>query len=166
MTEFSKSTGDFKSLSSVDLQVLALTYMMEVEKCGKAHIHAVPQHGSQATSSLAGGWYVPEPCRYGQRCTRSNCWYSHLEPSTAAKPETTHCTSGAQKTRVKPSMSAAVPKTQLPVKGTVDQATDQPVKKAPAVWGGGGTDAGWITPDNYKAAQKSIRTHEVGIFVS
>lgn len=31
MTEFSKKTGDYRSLSAVDLQLLALVYQMECE---------------------------------------------------------------------------------------------------------------------------------------
>lgn len=41
--EFSRKTGDFPSLSSVDLQVLALHYDLEKEGCGIDHIRRTPK---------------------------------------------------------------------------------------------------------------------------
>ena len=41
-TEFSKKTGDYKSLSAVDLRVLALTYQLEKEFCNTEHIKNEP----------------------------------------------------------------------------------------------------------------------------
>lgn len=41
--EFSRKTGDFQSLSSVDLQVLALHYDLEKEGCGIHHIRRTPK---------------------------------------------------------------------------------------------------------------------------
>ena len=38
VTEFSKQTGDYASLSAVDLRVLALTYQLEKEYVGTEHI--------------------------------------------------------------------------------------------------------------------------------
>uniref|UniRef100_T2M3I8 RNA-binding protein NOB1 n=1 Tax=Hydra vulgaris TaxID=6087 RepID=T2M3I8_HYDVU len=42
VSEFSKKTGDFKSLSAVDLRVIALTYQLEKEFCGVDHIRSEP----------------------------------------------------------------------------------------------------------------------------
>ncbi|KAI0226549.1 20S-pre-rRNA D-site endonuclease nob1 [Massospora cicadina] len=39
---FSKKTGDYATLSSVDLKVLALTYMVEKENCGVEHLRTEP----------------------------------------------------------------------------------------------------------------------------
>jgi RNA-binding protein NOB1 len=41
--EFSRKTGDFQSLSSVDLQVLALHFDLEKEGCGTDHIRRTPK---------------------------------------------------------------------------------------------------------------------------
>jgi RNA-binding protein NOB1 len=42
--EFSKKTGDFQSLSTVDLQVLALLYDLEQEGCGDmSHVRKIPK---------------------------------------------------------------------------------------------------------------------------
>ncbi|XP_054856109.1 RNA-binding protein NOB1 isoform X2 [Eublepharis macularius] len=42
VTEFSKKTGDYPSLSATDLQVLALTYQLEAEHVGVAHLKKEP----------------------------------------------------------------------------------------------------------------------------
>lgn len=42
MVEFSKKTGDFVSLSAVDLRVLALAYQLEKENVGAEHIRHEP----------------------------------------------------------------------------------------------------------------------------
>ncbi|XP_060109749.1 RNA-binding protein NOB1 [Heteronotia binoei] len=44
VTEFSKKTGDYPSLSATDLQVLALTYQLEAEHVGLAHLKKEPAH--------------------------------------------------------------------------------------------------------------------------
>ena len=41
--DFSRQTGDYQSLSSVDLQVLALHYDLEREGCGSNHIRRTPK---------------------------------------------------------------------------------------------------------------------------
>ncbi|KAM5138580.1 RNA-binding protein NOB1 [Mantella aurantiaca] len=42
VTEFSKKTGDYGSLSATDIKVLSLTYELEVEHVGKDHIRTEP----------------------------------------------------------------------------------------------------------------------------
>ena len=41
--EFSKKTGDYPSLSAVDIQVMALVYQLEKEHVGTDHIRTVPE---------------------------------------------------------------------------------------------------------------------------
>ena len=43
VVEFSKKTGDYPSLSSVDLHVMALVYQLEKEHVGTDHIRTVPE---------------------------------------------------------------------------------------------------------------------------
>ncbi|XP_074929910.1 RNA-binding protein NOB1 isoform X2 [Chelonoidis abingdonii] len=47
VTEFSKKTGDYPSLSATDLQVLALTYQLEAETVGVAHLKTEPEKKSK-----------------------------------------------------------------------------------------------------------------------
>ncbi|CAH1109687.1 unnamed protein product [Psylliodes chrysocephalus] len=42
ITEFSKKTGDYPSLSATDIKVMALTYQLEKEKIGTAHLRLEP----------------------------------------------------------------------------------------------------------------------------
>lgn len=42
VSEFAKKTGDFRSLSAVDLRVLGLTYQLEKEFCDAEHIKDEP----------------------------------------------------------------------------------------------------------------------------
>lgn len=42
MTEFSKKTGDYPSLSSTDIKVLALTYQLQLEHVGSQNLKAEP----------------------------------------------------------------------------------------------------------------------------
>ncbi|KAG7332952.1 hypothetical protein KOW79_003087 [Hemibagrus wyckioides] len=42
VTEFAKKTGDYPSLSATDIKVLALTYQLELENCGAAHLKKEP----------------------------------------------------------------------------------------------------------------------------
>lgn len=43
MTEFSKKTGDYPSLSATDIKVLALTYQLEQEHVGAGHLRKEPE---------------------------------------------------------------------------------------------------------------------------
>nr|CAG4637099.1 EOG090X07WR [Ceriodaphnia reticulata] len=43
VTEFSKKTGDYSTLSAIDIKVMALTYQLEVEANGSEHIKTEPK---------------------------------------------------------------------------------------------------------------------------
>ncbi len=58
VSTFAKRTGDFNSLSMPDIRVMALTYMLEVERNGLTNIKQLPhiiapRHVSKAKPSLA-----------------------------------------------------------------------------------------------------------------
>jgi RNA-binding protein NOB1 len=42
VTEFSKKTGDYRSLSAVDIKVMALAYQLEKQFVGTQHIKTEP----------------------------------------------------------------------------------------------------------------------------
>ncbi|XP_048371750.1 RNA-binding protein NOB1 isoform X1 [Sphaerodactylus townsendi] len=93
MTEFSKQTGDYPSLSAADLQVLALTYQLHVEHVGAAHLRTEPlrqvtlsttnQH-PEAPVHLA-GFYLPSKTKPPKREESPSLGASqgHLSPAGA-----------------------------------------------------------------------------------
>lgn len=52
VTEFSKKTGDYPSLSATDIKVLALTYQLELEHVGSQHLKKEPEVKVQMLLSL------------------------------------------------------------------------------------------------------------------
>nr|XP_015223717.1 PREDICTED: RNA-binding protein NOB1 isoform X1 [Lepisosteus oculatus] len=56
VTEFSKKTGDYPSLSATDIKVLALTYQLESEVLGVAHLKTEPEVKVEVCST----WRHPE----------------------------------------------------------------------------------------------------------
>ncbi|XP_069966803.1 RNA-binding protein NOB1 [Bactrocera oleae] len=68
--EFAKKTGDYASLSGIDIKVISLTYELEVDNVGSAHLRTEPVISKtiaskempeefQENAKLA-GWYNPE----------------------------------------------------------------------------------------------------------
>ncbi|KAG5329018.1 NOB1 protein, partial [Acromyrmex heyeri] len=69
VTEFSKKSGDYISLSATDLKVIALTYQLEKEKVGSAHLKEIPtiriiksitDKESRDDLKLPVGFYMPK----------------------------------------------------------------------------------------------------------
>ncbi|XP_038609815.1 RNA-binding protein NOB1 [Tachyglossus aculeatus] len=71
VTEFSKKTGDYPSLSATDLQVLALTYQLEAEHVGVAHLKKEPERKVHVSSVMqhpeapvhVAGFHLPSKAR-------------------------------------------------------------------------------------------------------
>ncbi|XP_022084009.1 RNA-binding protein NOB1-like [Acanthaster planci] len=51
ISEFAKKTGDYRSLSAVDLKVLALAYQLTKEHCGIEHLKLAPEKKVTLTSN-------------------------------------------------------------------------------------------------------------------
>ena len=74
VTDFSKKTGDYVSLSATDIKVIALTYMLEVRHVGSAeHLKKEPTmkksvefykpgSDSNPNSNNLAGFYKPDDC--------------------------------------------------------------------------------------------------------
>nr|XP_012148772.1 PREDICTED: RNA-binding protein NOB1 [Megachile rotundata] len=69
VTEFSKKTGDYASLSSTDIKVIALTYQLEKEKVGVDHLKSEPAvkriidtsvEKAEDLSKPLAGFYIPQ----------------------------------------------------------------------------------------------------------
>ncbi len=59
MSDFARKTGDYGSLSAVDLMVLAVTYDLEAEHCGTDHLNKEPKV-SKTTSFYNPSNAIPE----------------------------------------------------------------------------------------------------------
>ncbi|XP_017114453.1 RNA-binding protein NOB1 [Drosophila elegans] len=70
--EFAKRTGDYASLSGIDLKVISLTYELEADTVGTAHLRTEPvmaqtiaskekpEEMQDANNKRMVGWYMPE----------------------------------------------------------------------------------------------------------
>ncbi|XP_017012984.2 RNA-binding protein NOB1 [Drosophila takahashii] len=70
--EFAKRTGDYASLSGIDLKVISLTYELEADTVGTAHLRTEPvmaqtiaskekpEEMQDASNKRLVGWYMPE----------------------------------------------------------------------------------------------------------
>jgi hypothetical protein len=68
VTEFSKKTGDYPSLSATDIKVMALAYQLEKERVGTDHLKKEPQinrivtfthHLADESCKATAGFYSP-----------------------------------------------------------------------------------------------------------
>lgn len=81
VTEFSKKSGDYTSLSATDIKVIALTYQLEKEKVGTSHLKDAPtirtikpteDKSSGDDPKLPVGFYMPK------KRVKFNCFYIHI----------------------------------------------------------------------------------------
>jgi RNA-binding protein NOB1 len=65
VTEFSKKTGDYPSLSATDIRVLALAYEFEKQLVGTEHLNSAPvtvkksSEGSHKDETQIAGFHMP-----------------------------------------------------------------------------------------------------------
>jgi RNA-binding protein NOB1 len=59
VTEFSKKTGDYPSLSATDIKVMALAYQLEKERVGTDHLKKEPQFNRLVTFTH----HLPDECK-------------------------------------------------------------------------------------------------------
>ncbi|UYV74966.1 hypothetical protein LAZ67_12001917, partial [Cordylochernes scorpioides] len=70
VANFAKKTGDFQALSQTDIQVIALTYLLEKENVGTEHLREAPQVAKvgalKPESTKLPGWYDPTKGEEGE----------------------------------------------------------------------------------------------------
>lgn len=99
ITEFSKKTGDYPSLSATDIKVMALTYQLEKEKVGTDHLKNEPQinrlvsftHHLPHDAKITAGFYSPgkmDASGNGESCdTEINDLLGELTSLTCTKTD-------------------------------------------------------------------------------
>jgi len=100
IVEFSKKTGDFPTLSKVDLKVLALAYMLEVEvKGGSSHLRSNPVTAEITSNPANTQVYLPKT--NGEKSTEtpssSDSSASPSVPSQSADSDTTQASTSNSK---------------------------------------------------------------------
>ncbi|GCC27694.1 hypothetical protein chiPu_0006120 [Chiloscyllium punctatum] len=96
VTEFSKKTGDYPSLSATDIKVLALTYQLEVEFVGIGHLKKEPAQKVEVSTTLRhpeslidiAGFHLPSKHHSEQDCPKEDCSLS-LGSEEACHPSRT-----------------------------------------------------------------------------
>ncbi|XP_004468172.2 RNA-binding protein NOB1 [Dasypus novemcinctus] len=86
VTEFSKKTGDYPSLSATDIQILALTYQLEAEFVGVSHLKQEPEK-IKVSSSVQhpetplhiSGFHLPSKPKTPQETANHGCSASEPE---------------------------------------------------------------------------------------
>ncbi|XP_046466111.1 RNA-binding protein NOB1 [Neodiprion pinetum] len=89
VTEFSKKTGDYRSLSATDIKVIALTYQLEKEKVGTQHLKDVPITPVKPDISInlpdnyshnVAGFFLPDNDKQGtEKETVEHCTFNQNE---------------------------------------------------------------------------------------
>ncbi|XP_066540346.1 RNA-binding protein NOB1 [Hoplias malabaricus] len=95
VTEFSKKTGDYPSLSATDIKVLALTYQLELENVGAGHLKKEPavqvevcstQRHPEAPVDIV-GFHLPSKKSLNRTDTDVNSPNQSYEPQGAESSE-------------------------------------------------------------------------------
>ncbi|XP_030060527.1 RNA-binding protein NOB1 [Microcaecilia unicolor] len=176
VTEFSKKTGDYRSLSATDIKVLALTYQLETEHVGVGHIRKESEVKITASSTLQHPETPVNITGFHFPSKKKNLTETPNEPVSASEVE-----HGVAHTEQPEFGSFLYWRDPLPSIEellqeflTVDPVTTeihnaQPLEAISTATGvvtgcegeGGDDDEGWITPSNIKQIQHELGCREV-----
>ncbi|XP_074864576.1 RNA-binding protein NOB1 isoform X2 [Carettochelys insculpta] len=143
VTEFSKKTGDYPSLSATDLQVLALTYQLEAETVGVAHLKTEPEKKSK---HLEADVCLSTSERH--LCAEESPEFSSFLYWRNPLPSIEEDLQDLLKTHMV-SISSEVPTRLQPGKDQQSAGEDGSESDSD-------DDEGWITPDNIKQIQQGM----------
>ncbi|CAM2101241.1 unnamed protein product [Caretta caretta] len=162
VTEFSKKTGDYPSLSATDLQVLALTYQLEAETVGVAHLKTEPEKKVQLSSTTqhpeapvhVAGFHLPSKSKHLEE---DACLSTSESGLRAAAEESQEFSSFLYWRNPLPSIEEDLQ--ELQKVHTVSISPEVPVVLQSGEDGSEGDSddgEGWITPDNIKRIQQGM----------
>ncbi|XP_004584048.1 RNA-binding protein NOB1 [Ochotona princeps] len=163
VTEFSKKTGDYPSLSATDIQVLALTYQLEAEFVGVSHLKQEPEK-AKVSSSIQHpetplhilGFHLPSKSKYPQDTVDQG--------QQAREPEDPAFSSFMFWRNPLPSIDQELQELLM------DQGEDDPREEQEEKEEENGfeeskedsdDDGGWITPSNIKQIQQELEQCDV-----
>lgn len=183
VTEFSKKTGDYPSLSATDIKVLALTYQLETENVGDSHLKKEPEVKVNVCSTLRhpeapvdiAGFHLPSK----KLSEKAGACQSPAPPQSSTASESAEFNSFLFWRNPLPNIEADL--LELLSAETVPSA-DSPGKESVELSSGGhgggsseggsssngesdeddddDDDGGWITPSNLKQVQLDVGNGE------
>ncbi|CAH1175639.1 unnamed protein product [Phaedon cochleariae] len=147
VTEFSKKTGDYPSLSATDIKVIALTYQLEKEKVGSDHIRTEPimqkvintENKVPDINPDVTGFYLPGKTKNPNQGEATDAEKVGLD--SVPTDESDIKESGNESDE--DSENILVPVQEQAVSGSSDSEGD---------------DEGWITPSNVGIAKKQVNS--------
>ncbi|XP_034643978.1 RNA-binding protein NOB1 isoform X2 [Trachemys scripta elegans] len=145
VTEFSKKTGDYPSLSATDLQVLALTYQLEAETVGVAHLKTEPEKKSKHLEEDA---CLSTSERGLHAAAEENPEFSSFLYWRTPLPSIEEDLQELQK--------ADTVSVSLEVPASLQSGEDQENAGEDGSEGDSDDGEGWITPDNIKRLQQGM----------
>ncbi|KAM6223444.1 RNA-binding protein NOB1 [Rhynchocyon petersi] len=155
VTEFSKKTGDYPSLSATDIQVLALTYQLEAEFVGVSHLKQEPEKVKISSSSqhpetplLISGFHLPSKPKPPKETEDRGC--------PASEPENTEFSSFMFWRNPLPSIDHELQELLLDGDENVSSEEEENGSEDSDEDGGG-----WITPSNIKQIQRDMEQQQV-----
>lgn len=97
VTEFSKKTGDYPSLSATDIQLIGLTYMLEKEYVGTEHLNIkapvnqinIEPYSIEKGSSLIGFYFPSDKVSENNSCEIENGQKKNLETESISRNQET-----------------------------------------------------------------------------
>lgn len=149
VTEFSKKTGDYPSLSATDIQIMALTYQLEKEMVGTEHLRTEPvfqktvklTNGAPDMQPDVTGFYLPGHTKKIEENKETETVEDSKEEigTLQKKFETIQCTDETNE-------DSDVLVTVNDTSDISDESEDDD------------DDSGWITPSNVNHAKKQVNS--------
>lgn len=166
ITEFSKKTGDYASLSATDIKVMALTYQLEKEKVGTNHLKVEPtiqksivttNKSMVAVNANVAGFYFPG--KVDNYVNEENELQEDIKPerdiSTEDKEQILHKKLQQQFEKLDfKDESCDLDEILPPV--NVSNEDDNVDCRECSIESDNDEDNGWITPSNIKQAKKQV----------
>ncbi|RZC41609.1 NOB1 Zn bind domain containing protein [Asbolus verrucosus] len=153
VTEFTKKTGDYPSLSATDIKVMALTYQLEKEHVGVEHLRTEPvvQRSVNVVTNKqvldmqpdVTGFYMPG---------RTKNVEGETDEQIEEEPETTHEELAG---KFETLQCQDLEETDVNILVPINDDDDNEVNESHS---DDDDDSGWITPSNVKLAKKQVQS--------
>ncbi|XP_050310033.1 RNA-binding protein NOB1 [Anthonomus grandis grandis] len=173
VTEFSKKTGDYPSLSATDIKVMALTYQLEKEKVGTEHLRTEPvlprpeintERPAQDMKADITGFFLPgahnqntiepeinDPENKMPTNEEQSCKLNPTDDKLASKFEKLDCDDSSD---LKPEEDILVPVSQT----STDECFEENSSEDEEDDDDDDDNSGWITPSNLSQAKKQVNS--------